>query len=134
MSQVAGKSLLDLMWEHLDRLMDELMVPAHEGGEEELAELRGEARGWAEAIAITTDPYAPLVDAVREEAMERWETREAEALRGLADRLEKALDQEETKLRKANERSSIHQQIKREISEERAARREARRVRRSRNG
>lgn len=116
MNAVAGKSLLDLMWGHLDRLMDELMAPAHEGGAEELAGLRGEALGWAQAIALTTNPYVPLVDVVREEAVERWEAR-----------------QETT--RTQNERSAgafrPDTRYGQDIPDERAARRAARRKRRA---
>lgn len=77
MSELAGKSVLDLLWERLDAFVDELMAPAHEGGELELAERKGHAYGMAEAIALVTNPYHPDIDAVRGEAMERWEQRNA---------------------------------------------------------
>lgn len=75
-ADVAGKSVLDLLWEHLDAFVDELMAPAHEGGELDRAERKGHAYGMAEAIAVITNPYHPDIDAVRADAMERWEERQ----------------------------------------------------------
>lgn len=97
----AGMSVLDILWQDLDDVMDRLM---EEGAPEktsmagdfrckvdvatsnELAtewyttlqgwgELRGQAQGLAFAIAVLTNPYAADVPAIKKEAMERWESR-----------------------------------------------------------
>lgn len=95
MSATAGKSILDLLWEKLDAAMDDLMdveQPSEWIADEDpnprncdptgmarewetWGTLRGTARGLAEAIALITNVYEPDLDAVRAEAMERWETR-----------------------------------------------------------
>lgn len=36
-------------------------------------EWRGQAQGLAYALAVLTNPYQPDIDAIREEAMQRWE-------------------------------------------------------------
>lgn len=69
------KSLLEVYWDELDRLV-ELLMSGHET-EVPAAELAAEARGVAFAIAHIQDPYAPSVDAVRAEAMQRWENANA---------------------------------------------------------
>lgn len=71
------KSLQEVYWDELDRLM-ELLMSDHET-EVPREILAAEARGVAFAIAHIQDPYAPSVDAVRAEALERWETANAEA-------------------------------------------------------
>lgn len=64
----AGKSILEMLWESLDTVMERLMTGAvAEDGQDV-----GMARGIALSIAIMTNPYAPSIDAIREEAMERW--------------------------------------------------------------
>jgi hypothetical protein len=74
-----GKSILDLIWEALDRVYADLVT-------EEVARdvmgptgsaLRGQALGLATAIAIIVNPYSPNIDAVRAEAKARWENRDA---------------------------------------------------------
>lgn len=125
MSDVAGKSVLDLMWERLDAFVDELMAPAHEGGELERVERKGHAYGMAEAIALITNPYHSDIDAVRADAMERWELRQ-----GVSDYQGKLI--QET-VRKHNERieepQDDHPAARR--YEERRARRLARRAARN---
>lgn len=112
-ADVAGKTVLDLLWERLDAFVDELMAPAHEGGELERAERKGHAYGMAEAIALVNNPYHPDVDAVRGEAMERWEQRQ--------------------ELRTPNERTDEPTTMAQHVA--RAQRRAARRARReARNG
>jgi hypothetical protein len=62
----AGRSILAVLWEDLDRLTSELMV-----GEED-TDKRGIARGLAWAIAVMQNPANPNIDAVRDEAVERY--------------------------------------------------------------
>lgn len=95
----AGKSVLDLLWEELDAVYDQLMEegePSKESLAEELhltsalsvartlatewygvlrewGELRGQAQGLAYAIALVTNPYACDVPAVKAEARRRYE-------------------------------------------------------------
>lgn len=97
----AGMSVLDIYWQELDDVMDQLMaegapdktslagdlrVGSSVAGASELAdewyttmkewgELRGQAQGLAYAIAVATNPYAADVPAVKKEAMQRWEKR-----------------------------------------------------------
>jgi len=83
-----GKSILETLWDELDAIVDRLQAdgppnrelwmkrstPEHIADEfQEYGEERGRAQGVAHAIAILTNPYAPNVDAIREEAMRRWE-------------------------------------------------------------
>lgn len=97
----AGMSVLDIVWQDLDDVMDKLMEEgapdkgsmalefaraniteeARELADEwyttlkEWGELRGQAQGLAFAIAIMTNPYAADVPAVKKEAMARWRKR-----------------------------------------------------------
>jgi len=80
-----GKSLLELIWDELmesyadlveqgnpviDNYMDDSVDPerACDYGQD-----KGRCLGLATAIAIITNPYAPNVDAVREEAKLRYQ-------------------------------------------------------------
>lgn len=98
----AGRSLLEILWQELDNLMDCLYSETDpsidglcdqlediEADIDELAEAiaddwqmygerRGEARGTAYAIAVITNPYAPNIEAVRKVAQQRAEKRRAE--------------------------------------------------------
>jgi hypothetical protein len=47
-------------------------------GREATVEAKGIARGLATAVAIMYNPLAPNVDAVREEAAERWDVAHAD--------------------------------------------------------
>lgn len=85
-----GKTLLQLLWDQLmeaygdimnwrpaygvdpDKVDDEALHPEDVGDRERY---KGVALGLAQAIAFITNPYAPNVDAVREEAVRRWEER-----------------------------------------------------------
>lgn len=97
----AGMSVLDILWQDLDDVMDKLMA---EGAPEkavlaselfsgvgkgargiadewyttlqEWGETRGQAQGLAFAIAILTNPYAADVPAVKVEASARWAKRQ----------------------------------------------------------
>jgi hypothetical protein len=98
----AGKSILDLLWEELDEVMDLLMeqgAPDKDSLASELhltsalsvarqlatewystlqewGELRGQAQGLAYAIAVLTNPYAADVPTVKKEALARWQSRQ----------------------------------------------------------
>jgi len=72
-SQVCnGKSLYEMMWEELDAIVERLMAGA--ASEED----KGRAQGVAFCIATVQNPYRPNIEAVREEAMRRWENDNAE--------------------------------------------------------
>jgi len=86
--QHAGKSILEIIWEELDSVYDQLMsegrprVPKQWGAQhpQEIAdkqmkygELRGQAQGLAYAIAVIQNPYDVSVPAVRHEAQRRYD-------------------------------------------------------------
>jgi hypothetical protein len=62
-----GKSILEMLWEELDAIVERLMAGA--ASEED----KGRAQGVAYAIAVIENPYLPSVERIREEAMDRWE-------------------------------------------------------------
>lgn len=68
----SGKSIYEMLWDELMVIMERLMT----GQESEDGGDRWRAEGVAYAIAVFTNPYAPNLDAVREQAMERWEAEE----------------------------------------------------------
>lgn len=68
-----GKTILELLWEELDAIMDRLMTGAEADDERD----PGRAEGVAYSIAVMQNPYLPNVDNVREQAMQRWEAAEA---------------------------------------------------------
>lgn len=68
-SACGGQTLLELMWEELMAVMDRLMT----GQEAEDGKDPGRAEGVAYAIAIMQNPYLPNLDAVREQALDKWE-------------------------------------------------------------
>lgn len=70
----AGKSLHEILWDELMTIMDRLMT----GCEAEDGRDPGRAEGVAYCIAIFQNPYAPNIEGVRAEAMERWDQQEAE--------------------------------------------------------
>jgi hypothetical protein len=71
-SQVCkGKSILEMMWEELDAIVERLMG----GGAAE--EDTGRAQGVAYAIAVIENPYLPDMERIRNEAMDRWESSNA---------------------------------------------------------
>lgn len=65
--------------EVVDRIMSDKLNPALPDGELGVPEPSdvGEATGIARVIALFTNPYKPNLDAVRAEAMHRWEERQA---------------------------------------------------------
>lgn len=74
-----GRSILEILWEALDLKMEQLgeADAAEEGwdhaGWEQYGMLRGKAAGLAYAIAVLQNPYEPNIDAVRNEAVERYD-------------------------------------------------------------
>lgn len=69
----AGGSIRSAIWSELDAAYGQLK----EAGNGSDRELRGYARGLAQALAHLENPYAPSLDAVRTTAQERWEARQA---------------------------------------------------------
>lgn len=72
-SALAGKSILDLLWQELDSIMDDLLdqdTPTDEWD-------KGRATGVAYAISLIQNPYLSNVDEVRQEAKRRWQARQA---------------------------------------------------------
>lgn len=74
----AGGSIRQMIWAELDDVVDRIQKRVAKGKEPMKAD-KGMALGLATAIAIMTNPYAYDVDAIREEAMERWEARQGRA-------------------------------------------------------
>lgn len=76
-----GKSIREMAWGKLVEAIDPLMPGGDlEGADSDgwpIALQRGTCLGMAEVIAIFENPYNPNVDAVREEAVRRWETQNA---------------------------------------------------------
>lgn len=72
----AGPSLRELVFQRLDVVTDRLMDMRDAGLSDR--EMVGEAKGLADALAIFTNPYQPNIDAIRVEAMERREARQAD--------------------------------------------------------
>lgn len=64
-----GKTIREMLWADLDAVMSRLMAEGEAAEESD----KGEAYGLARAIALMDDPWQPDIDAVRAEAVERWE-------------------------------------------------------------
>lgn len=103
----AGKSRIEVLWDEMDSIMDRLMVDGapsepfngamgrYPGATGEMVEYktfdeyakehlewgeeRGRAQGIAYALAAMLDPYHMNVPAIKDEAYERWESRQDEA-------------------------------------------------------
>lgn len=97
----AGKSIIEIIWEELDAVMDKLMsdgepskvtfvrsgyessslAQAREEAEvwwealRSWGEERGQAQGLAYALAVLTNPYHVDVDAIRATAVQHWKER-----------------------------------------------------------
>ena len=81
----AGKSVLDLLWEEMDTVYDQLVTEGEPDVDpvrqpstaatryREWGELRGQAQGLAYAIALVQNPYAVDIPAVKVEAKRRFE-------------------------------------------------------------
>lgn len=67
-----GKTILEMLWAELDAVMDRLMSEPAEDGRDP-----GRAEGVAYCIAVMQNPYLPNIDAVRDQAMDRWEQQQA---------------------------------------------------------
>lgn len=69
-----GPTLLEALWNEMDRLMEALMTGAvaEDGGDK----FRAQELAWV--IAIVTNAYSPSIDQVRAEAMRRWEEQQSE--------------------------------------------------------
>jgi hypothetical protein len=87
----AGKSIIEHIWDELDDVMDGLMDGSDAGDA-----ARGSALGLASALATMYNPIAPNVDAVREQAVDRWTERHA-------DDEERALDEADLEAEDADE-------------------------------
>lgn len=90
----AGRSILEILWEELDTIVDRLRMDGEpdldsfpvEPNEEELeleleewrhwGEMRGQAQGLAYAIAVLTNPYQVDVPKIRQIALNRWKERQ----------------------------------------------------------
>lgn len=89
------QALLEELWRELDTIVELIMSegePYFPGAErtrteswkqqaeawQQYGEWRGQAQGLAYALAVLTNPYQPDVDAIRKEAMQRWEAGENE--------------------------------------------------------
>lgn len=70
----AGKSIIEMLWDTLDTLIDLLM---DEDPQPDPDLLKGKAEGVAYALAVFQNPYLPNLDAIRQQAMERWEANNA---------------------------------------------------------
>lgn len=83
-----AEALLEELWKELDTVVEHIMAEdepdvweREDDGEEsgsplewqKYGEWRGQAQGLAYALAIIANPYQPDVNAIRTEAMERWE-------------------------------------------------------------
>lgn len=85
-SPYAGRSILEIITEELDVVIDRLMTdgePFSDGNPDveewkEWGEQRGQAQGLAFAIAVLENPYEMNVEKVKAEAMKRWEAAEEE--------------------------------------------------------
>ena len=75
-----GKTLLDVMWEELDVCIEDLMDAEDlTMDDNDLNLLKGRSSGIAWCIAVLTQSPRPVdVNAIKEEAMERWTARQAE--------------------------------------------------------
>lgn len=90
----AGRSIIEILWEELDSIMDRLMEDGEPDSEDfwwghddfnaeehkeacrEWGEERGRAQSMAYAIAVMMNPYAVDTPAVKKTAMARWEERQ----------------------------------------------------------
>lgn len=65
-----GKTLYEMVWDELMVVMDRLMT----GAQAEDGRDPGRAEGIAFCLAVMQNPYLPNIDAVREQAMDKWES------------------------------------------------------------
>lgn len=67
--QFAGRSIYEMLWDEMDSVYARLM--AGEGARAKGD--KGRAGGLAYALAVMTNPYKVDIEAIREQAHERWE-------------------------------------------------------------
>lgn len=72
------QALLEEGWKELDTIVELIMSEGEDPGMSvdgalRRGELRGQCQGIAYMLAVLVNPYAPDVEAIREEAMRRWE-------------------------------------------------------------
>lgn len=78
----AGRSILDILWDKVDETVSMIMEAedsAYESDDDAIPsdgvqdKLAGRAEGLCMAIAIIRNPYRPDLDAIKDEAMSRYE-------------------------------------------------------------
>jgi|ERR687887_1894087 hypothetical protein len=98
----AGKSIIEIIWEELDSIMDRLMSDGEPSKSSMVGDVltvdstkaasdiarewwdalrlwgeeRGQAQGVAYCLAVLTNPYHVDVEAIRAEAVRRWKGRQ----------------------------------------------------------
>jgi hypothetical protein len=84
----AGRSIIEILWEELDTIVDRLHADGKPGELKALTgrqiaeqwqaygEERGQAQGVAYALAVLINPYAPDIEAIRAESVERRKSRD----------------------------------------------------------
>ena len=75
--QYAGRSIIEIMWEELDGIMDQIM-DLRELDKQDLDPqwAKGRANGVAWCISVLQNPYVANVAQVRQIAKERWQQRQ----------------------------------------------------------
>lgn len=71
-----GPSIVEMLWAEMDRQLGKLMSLIDDPGTDGVLDRRGQegmCLGLAKALAIMLTPYDPDVDAIRAEAMERYQ-------------------------------------------------------------
>lgn len=58
---------------------EDMRISEYEDAVRQYGEWRGQCQGYAYALAILTNPYKPDIEAIRTEAMERYERGEEDA-------------------------------------------------------
>lgn len=82
-SAAGPKTLMEMMEEELDSILDDIMVLSASGSNPaSLKETQAQARGFVWAMALWINPYEPddKVVEIRAAMMRRWETRKEEVL------------------------------------------------------
>ena len=69
----AGRSILEMIEDELDKTFEWLKGNLEGQDERAIENAKGKAQGYAESLAIIRNPYYPNVNAVKAEAVERWE-------------------------------------------------------------
>jgi hypothetical protein len=76
-----GKSIIEMIWDELMQVYSRIMLSKQyvESGDQRAEDFHavqdiGEAIGLATALSLLLNPYNPDIDAIREEAAQRWES------------------------------------------------------------